>query len=45
MVLAVAQAESLQKFLNEVDLVKEFNWPATLADYQRGAGGRKDQQA
>jgi len=28
--LKVAQSESIQQFINEVDLVTEFNWPAGL---------------
>lgn len=30
--LRITQRESIQTFLNEVDLVKEFHWPASLAE-------------
>lgn len=33
--LRVSQQESIQSFLNDVDLVKEFKWPATLADLKQ----------
>jgi len=33
--LRTAQHESIQTFLSEVDLVKEFKWPASLADLKQ----------
>jgi hypothetical protein len=33
--LRTAQQESIQVFLNEVDLVKEFKWPASLSDLKQ----------
>ena len=33
--LRVVQQESIQNFLVEVDLPKEFKWPASLADLKQ----------
>ena len=35
--LKVAQAESIQHFIEEVDLVEEFQWPASLEDLRKRA--------
>ncbi len=35
--LKIAQAESIQHFIDEVDLVEEFSWPASLEDLRKRA--------
>jgi hypothetical protein len=43
--LRIAQAESIHAFLNEVDLAREFHWPASLAELKERLGRKSGASA